>query len=474
MPPQCDAASVRPGPARRRLSSLGRCEQNFRSIPLTAANWPQSPRRSPAIAQPATTAGRPVRSPAGYRGGSSGSPTPVEIAVAGPDFAENRKYAQKVYDELAALPTLRDLQFAQSLDYPTIEVNVDREKAGLAGLTPVDVSRALVTATSSSRFTTPNFWADPKTGIGYQVQVEIPRTVVRLPDNVEVVDSASDLELIPLKHGEFSSVLMRDVAQVSRGTMPGQYDRYNMKRQVSLTANIVGADLGRVSRQITGAMKRAGDPPRGSLVEIRGQIPPMRQMQNGLAVGLGLAVVVVFLLLTANFQSLRLALTTVSTVPAVIAGVVLILFLTQTTLNIQSFIGAIMAIGVAMANAILLVTFAEQSRRAGADAPAAAVQGAGSRLRAVLMTSCAMIAGMLPMALAFGEAGQQNAPLGRAVVGGLAAATAATLFVLPSVFALIQRRASTDSPSLDPDDPASVHYAGSLHGPVTGDSGVPA
>lgn len=389
---------------------------------------------------------------------SFGSPTPVEIAVAGPDFAENRKYAQKVYNELAALPALRDLQFAQSLDYPTIEVKVDREKAGLVGLTPVDVSRALVTATSSSRFTTPNFWADPKTGIGYQVQVEIPRTIVRLPDNVEVVDSASDLELIPLKQGE-SRVLMRDVAEINRGTMPGQYDRYNMKRQVSLTANIVGADLGRVSEQIAAAMKRAGEPPRGSLVEVRGQIPPMREMQSGLAVGLGLAVVVVFLLLTANFQSLRLALVTVSTVPAVIAGVVLILYLTQTTLNIQSFIGAIMAIGVAMANAILLVTFAERSRREGANAPSAAIEGAGSRLRAVLMTSCAMIAGMLPMALAFGEAGQQNAPLGRAVVGGLAAATVATLFVLPSVFAMIQRRASTDSPSLDPDDPQSVHYA---------------
>ncbi len=405
---------------------------------------------------------------------SFGSPTPVEIAVAGPDFAESREYAQRVFDELAQLPALRDLQFAQSLDYPTIEVNVDREKAGLVGLTPVDVSRALVTATSSSRFTTPNFWADPKSGIGYQVQVEIPRTGVRLPDNVQVVDSASDLELIPLKQGETSRVLMRDVANIHRGTMPGQYDRYNMKRQVSLTANIVGADLGRVSEQITAAMKRAGDLPRGSLVEIRGQIPPMREMQNGLAVGLGLAVVVVFLLLTANFQSLRLALTTVSTVPAVIAGVVLILYLTGTTLNIQSFIGAIMAIGVAMANAILLVTFAEQTRREGADAPAAAVRGAGSRLRAVLMTSSAMIAGMLPMALAFGEAGQQNAPLGRAVVGGLVAATAATLFVLPSVFALIQRRASTDSPSLDPDDPASVHYAGSLDRPFTGGSGVPA
>jgi multidrug efflux pump subunit AcrB len=181
-------------------------------------------------------------------------------------------------------------------------------------------------------------------------------------------------------------------------------------------------------------------------------------MQSGLAIGLGLAVIAVFLLLTANFQSLRLALVTVSAVPAVVAGVAFMLWITGTTLNIQSFIGSIMAIGVAMANAILLVTFAEQRRRDGLSAPEAAASSASSRLRAILMTSCAMIAGMLPMALGLGEAGAQNAPLARAVIGGLLAATAATLLVLPSVFALVQRRASGDSPSLDPDDEKSMHY----------------
>jgi multidrug efflux pump subunit AcrB len=249
-----------------------------------------------------------------------------------------------------------------------------------------------------------------------------------------------------------------------------------MKRQVSMAANIAGTDLGRVSRAVTAALRRAGEPPRGVKVEVRGQIPPMLDMLGGLALGLGMAVVVVFLLLCANFQSLRLSLVTVSTAPAAIAGVVAMLYLTGTTLNIQSFIGAIMAVGVAMANAILLVTFAEQRRRAptgyrpGADsaarpemargeaAAAAAVEGAGSRLRPILMTTCAMMGGMLPMALALGESGQQNAPLGRAVIGGLAAATAATLFVLPAVFALVQSRASTRSASLDPDDPASPLY----------------
>lgn len=389
---------------------------------------------------------------------SFGSPTPVEVVVSGPNFQQNRDFAEKLRAELAQIPALRDLQIGQSLDYPTIQVSVDREKAGLAGLMPVDVSRALVTATSSSRFVVPNYWADPKSGIAYQVQVEIPRPVVRSPYDTETVGSIEALGRIPLKQTDQGQVLIRDIAQLEQGTMPGQYDRYNMRRQITLTANVADADLGTISTAVSRALARVGDPPAGIQVEIRGQIPPMREMQTGLSIGLGLAVVAVFLLLTANFQSLRLALVTVSTAPAVVAGVVLMLWLTSTTLNIQSFIGSIMSIGVAMANAILLVTFAEQRRRGSLTARDAAVQGAGSRLRAILMTSCAMIAGMLPMALAFGEAGQQNAPLGRAVIGGLIAATFATLFVLPSVFALIQSRGSTASASLDPTDPQSIHY----------------
>jgi multidrug efflux pump subunit AcrB len=389
---------------------------------------------------------------------SFGSPTPVEIAISGPNFADNRAYADKVRTELQRIAFLRDVQVGQSLDYPTIEVNVDREKAGLAGLMPIDVSLALVTATSSSRFVVPNYWADPKSGIAYQVQVEIPRPILRTPDNINTVNSAKDLAQIPLKRTENGQILVGDVAVLREGTMAGQYDRYNMRRQVTLTANIADADLGAISTAVDDAMQRAGAPPTGVQIEARGQIPPMREMQSGLSIGLGLAVVAVFLLLTANFQSLKLALVAVSTAPAVVAGVILMLWLTDTTLNIQSFIGAIMAIGVAMANAILLVTFAEHRRRAGASAADAAATGAADRLRAILMTSCAMIAGMLPMALGLGEAGQQNAPLGRAVIGGLLAATAATLLVLPCIFALLQRRTATTSPSLDPRDANSRFY----------------
>jgi multidrug efflux pump subunit AcrB len=389
---------------------------------------------------------------------SFGSPTPVEIAVSGPNFADNRAHVAKVWDELQKISYLRDLQFGQSLDYPTIQVDVDREKAGLAGLMPADVSRALVTATSSSRFVVPNYWADPKSGIAYQVQVEIPRPVLRNPDGVTTIGSAEELAQIPVKQIDGGQIRVGDVADLRPGTMPGQYDRYNMRRQITLTANVAGADLATVSREVAAAIKRAGEPPTGVQVETRGQIPPMREMQSGLGVGLVLAIVAVFLLLTANFQSVRLALVTVSTVPAVVAGVVTMLWLTSTTLNIQSFIGAIMAIGVAMANAILLVTFAEQRRREGLAADQAAATGAAGRLRAILMTSCAMIAGMLPMALGLGEAGQQNAPLGRAVIGGLLAATLATLFVLPTIFAMVQQRVSSKSSSLDPNDADSSHF----------------
>src|SRR6516162_1613903 len=261
------------------------------------------------------------------------------------------------------------------------------------------------------------------------------------------------------------------MAQIKTGTMPGEYDRYNMTRLVSMTANIEGEDLGRVSRHITKALDSVREELRRDLgeedfkkrfgtvvAEVRGQVVPMEEMFRGLALGLGLAVVAIFLLLTAYFQSIRLALVSVSAVPAVIAGVAVALLITGTTLNLQSFMGAIMAIGVAVANAILLTTFAEVNRKVGTAAPEAAVRGAESRLRPILMTSCAMIAGMVPMALAFGEGGEQTAPLGRAVIGGLLAATVMTLLVLPSLFAIVQGHEGTRSVSLDPEDPESTHF----------------
>lgn len=272
--------------------------------------------------------------------------------------------------------------------------------------------------------------------------------------------SVEEAQNLPVSYRDGRSVLLRNVASINESTTVGQYERFNMQRMVTVTANITGADLGSVAKEVERAVKAAGTPPPRVNVAIRGQVVPMNQMLEGLQAGLLLAVAAIFLLLIANFQSIQLALVVVSTIPAVIAGVVLSLWLTGTTLNIQSYMGAIMAIGVAVANAILLVTFAERSRMTGATAQDSAVEGAQSRLRPILMTSLAMIAGMMPLALGLGEGGEQTAPLGRAVVGGLAVATLATLLVLPPVFALIRGSASARSISLDPDDPSSRYYTG--------------
>jgi len=374
---------------------------------------------------------------------SLGSPTPIEIAVSGQNLAADLAFAEKIKARLGQIPSLRDLQFGQALDYPTVDVKVDREKAGVMGVTMAGVSRALVTATSSSRFVVPNYWADPNSGVAYQVQVQVPQARM---------DSLEQAKNIPVMDHGGQGLLLRNVASVTQGVAVGQYERYNMQRMVTVTANISGADLGSVAQQLDTALEALGQPPPGITVTVRGQSVPLAQMLEGLRRGLLLAVVVIFLLLAANFQSLKLSFLVVSTTPAVIAGVVLMLWLTRTTLNIQSFMGAIMAVGVAVANAILLVTFAERSRLAGASASEAAVEGARSRLRPILMTSMAMIAGMAPMALGLGEGGQQTAPLGRAVIGGLAAATIATLFTLPAIFALIQARAHRRSASLHADD----------------------
>jgi len=228
---------------------------------------------------------------------------------------------------------------------------------------------------------------------------------------------------------------------------------------VTITANISGEDLGRVTKAVRKAVEDVGTPPRGISIAVRGQVSTMEQIFQGLRSGLIVTVVAIFLLLAANFQSWKLAFVIVSTVPAVLAGVVVMLIGTGTTLNIQSFMGCIMSVGVAVANAILLITFAERYRREGLSSERAAIEGARGRLRPILMTSFAMVAGMVPMALGLSEGGSQAAPLGRAVIGGLALATVATLFILPAVFASVQRKASSDSPSLDPHDRESRHYA---------------
>jgi multidrug efflux pump subunit AcrB len=381
---------------------------------------------------------------------SFGASTPVEVAVSGPNLTANREVAEKLKVELGKIPSLRDLQIGQPLDYPTVRIDVDREKAGMAGMTMKEVADSFVPATSSSRYVARNFWADPKSGMAYLVEVSVPE---------EKMDSIEEVRNIPIARTGKKSMLMRNVAEIKETSILGEYDRYNLQRMIRITANISGDDLGRVSKAVRKTLAGGETLPRGVAVALRGQVTTMENMLGGLQAGLGVTVVAIFLLLTANFQSWRLAFVVVSTVPAVLAGVAGTLWITRTTLNIQSFMGGIMSVGVAVANAILLITFAERFRKEGLPADQAAVEGAKSRLRPILMTTLAMIAGMVPMAIGASEGGEQAAPLGRAVIGGLIGSTVATLLVLPIVFAIVQRKSSSASPSLDPDDQGSRHFA---------------
>ncbi|NUO52837.1 MAG: efflux RND transporter permease subunit [Polyangiaceae bacterium] len=375
-----------------------------------------------------------------------GSPSQVEIAVTGPQFADARAHAEKVRDRLAAVSSLRDVGFEAPLSYPTVKVNIDRVLAGQLGATANDAATSIVSSTASSRFITPSFWRDPKSGVAYQVQVQIPQPQMT---------SMQDIANIPVSTATGERPLLRQLATLEPTTVPGQLDRKNGLWMLAISANAATNDLGGASNDIQHAIADAGDPPKGVTVEVRGQVDALGRIFGELAIGLGAAIFAILLLLAANFQSLRLAFVVVSTVPAVLLGVVLMLVTTGTSINLESFMGTIMAVGVAVANAILLVTFAEQNRRQGQDARTAARSAAAERLRPVLMTSLAMIAGMIPMALAIGHGAEATAPLGRAVIGGLFVATLATLFLLPTVFGIVQRRAPTTSRSLDPEDPES-------------------
>lgn len=386
---------------------------------------------------------------------SFGSPTPIEVAVQGPNLAANLAFARKVHDVLARQPFLRDLEYAQPLDYPTVEVRIDRERAGQFGLTAADVARSLVAATSSSRFIEPNYWRDPNSGNAFQIQVEIPQ---------HRMASAEDLRSLPVMNagGDAGALrpLLGDVAELRYGSAMGMIERYNMQRVVSLTANLHGITLGKAVARLRELVRGAGEPPRGVTVALRGQAPALEETLSGLRTGLLLAIAVIFVLLAANFQSLRLAAAVMLTAPAAVAGAWLALLISGTTLNVQSYMGTIMALGVSVANAILLVSFAELARMEGRTVIEAAREGARGRLRPILMTASAMTAGMMPIALGLGEGGEQTAPLGRAVIGGLVLATFATLTVLPSMYAILEARSRAGSTSLLADESAHLGSEG--------------
>jgi multidrug efflux pump subunit AcrB len=396
---------------------------------------------------------------------SFGSPTPIEVVVSSPNLNEARTYVENVMGALRSNRYLRDLQIHQTLDYPVVDVRIDRQKANLSGVTTNEVGRSVLVATSSSRMLDRNYWVDNKLGSSYQVQVQTP---------IQRMTSEDQINTISIEQVDPGlNLLVRDVARVAKGFMPGEYDRTAMQRYLSITANVEGEDLGRAAKQIDQAVQEAGKPPRGLHVESRGQVAPMNEMFESLAIGLAIAVFVILVLLTAYFQSPRLALTSVGAVPGVLSGVVIILYLTNTTLNIESFMGTIMCVGVSVSNSVMLVTFMSMDWEKGLSVQDSAIRGAGERLRPILMTACAMTIGMVPMSLGLESGSKMEAPLGRAVIGGLIMSTFATLLILPSIYSIIMSLNFTlqmpfvymgerpfEHPSIDPDDSDSRYFDG--------------
>ena len=371
---------------------------------------------------------------------SQGAATPIEIRVAGKDMDQIESYANKVLSKLKKIDYLRDIQIAQPLHIPVVSITLDRLKAAQFGLNVVDIARSVTASTSSSRFTEKNQWLDEKTAYTYQVQVQVPEYVMNTMD---------ELKEIPLVKGQSSPVL-GDIATFNTSYLPGEYDRSGPRRFLTVSANIYKKDLGTATADVEKALKSVGTPPKGLTAEVKGMSSLLTETLSSLQGGLAFAILVIFLLLAANYQSFKLSLTVLSTVPAVILGSLTALLLTGSTLNLQSYMGMIKSTGVSVANAILIVTNAEKLRLDYKDSTRAAVVSAGIRLRPILMTSFAMIAGMIPMASGLGESGEQTAPLGRAVIGGLFFSTLAALFILPQVFAWVQKKSSLKEPNLMP------------------------
>jgi len=373
---------------------------------------------------------------------AQGASTPIEVRVAGKNFDEIIEYSQRLKQRLQTIAYLRDVQIVQPLKFPTLKINIDRFRLAQMGLSLNEVARSITDATSSSRFTEKVLWLDPKAAYTYQVQVQVPEYVM---------NSMEQLQSISLVKGKMRPILS-DVAQISLDTLPGEYDRSGPRRFLTVSATIFKKDLGTATAAVQKAIKDLGIPPKGLIAEVKGMSSLLTETLSSLQNGLIAAIIVILLLLTANYQSVGVALSVLSTVPMVLTGAMLLLLFTGSTLNLQSYMGIIMSTGVSVANAILIVTNAESLRLEYQDPLKAATVAASIRLRPILMTSLAMIAGMIPMASGLGEAGDQSAPLGRAVIGGLIASTFAALFIVPLVYGWVRQKSSFGSVSLLPED----------------------
>ena len=370
-----------------------------------------------------------------------GLPAPIDIQIDGPDIASNSRIADKMLTQLSHIRGITDLRIQQQSDYPKFHIAVDRTKAAQEGFTERDIANSVLISLSGSFQVTPMFYLNPKNGVSYNLVTQTPQYDIQ---------SRQDLENIPISGpNQKQPAILTDVASIRRTSELGSINHYNIRRVVDIYGSVQDRDLGAVGREasrIVDANRKSL--PRGSFVTLRGQYGTMRTSYIGLIGGLGFAIILVYLLIVVNFQSWLDPFIIITALPAALAGIVLFLFVTHTTLSVPALMGAIMCMGVATANSILVVAFAKERLLHHGDSIMAAIEAGTTRFRPVIMTALAMIIGMIPMALGVGDGGEQNAPLGRAVIGGLLCATVATLVFVPSVFALLHGRAA--SPGAQP------------------------
>ena len=360
-----------------------------------------------------------------------GLPAPIDVQIIGYDMDANREFADKLFERMKYVPGVADLHIHQPFNQPKLHINVDRTKAEQVGYTQRDVASNLLISLSGSFQTSPTFWLNPKTGVSYSIVAQTPQYRM---------DSLQNLENIPVTGGGTPArpQILGSLGSIKRGAGMAVISHYDIQPVIDIFGSVQGRDLGGVSREIDQIVNDAQkELPRGSSLVVRGQIKTMRSSYVGLLSGLVFSIVLVYLLIVVNFQSWLDPFIIISALPSALAGIVWILFMTRTTISVPALTGAIMCMGVATANSILVVSFAKEQMVEGKDSITAALQAGFTRFRPVLMTALAMIIGMVPMALGMGEGGEQNAPLGRAVIGGLVFATVATLFFVPAFFSLL-------------------------------------
>jgi multidrug efflux pump subunit AcrB len=378
-----------------------------------------------------------------------GLPAPIDVQIEGNDASASKAQADKLLAQLRGIPGLTDLRIQQPFDYPTLQVDVDRTKAAQGGYTEQDVASSVLNSLSGSFQVAPSFFLNWNNMVNYSIVAQTPQYKMDTMQDLENIPINRTVQSAPVIGAPANPEILSDLAGIERGHEMEVVNHYNLRRVVDVYANVQDRDLGGVSRQITRILNaNAESLPRGTYVTLKGQVQTMNSSYTGLLGGLIFSIALVYLLIVINFQSWTDPFIIITALPAALAGIVLFLFFTRTALSVPALMGAIMCMGVATANSILVVSFAKSRLEEHGDAISAAVEAGITRFRPVIMTALAMIIGMVPMALGMGDGGEQNAPLGRAVIGGLLCATIATLLFVPSVFALIHGRKKTEPAAL--------------------------